>query len=253
MYAIPVPCKFEVPGMENAWHITFEPDGKTLYYVTVDYTKKMEVIKYSVFRNGKWSVPKFAEFSGKYRIETPRVSPDGMKFFFTYATPGQENIYVMNKTSNGWSEPIDLGSPINTPAFEGCPSVALNGNLYFFSSRDGNFRIYCSRFVDGSYSEPVALDMNNNKDGIGEFFIAPDESYLLYDISTAPDSCQLYISFNRNGSWSIPQNLGKEINFSNFQKRPCVSPDGNYLFYTGKEGQYQVDFNSLIDSLKTSL
>lgn len=246
---ITVPRKFPVPGMDNSWHITFEPDGRTFYFVTIDYVKKMEVVKYSRFQNGEWSLPELAEFSGKHRIETPHVSPDGSKFFFTYAVPGQENIYVMNKTSSGWSEPRDLGSPVNSSGFEGCPSTALNGNLYFFSSRNGSFRVYRSKFVDGSYTEPEELDRNINRDGIGEFYIAPDESYLLFDISTPPDSCQLHISFNRNGSWSVPQNLGKRINISNFQKRPCVSPDGKYLFYTGKGGEYQVDFKPLLDSI----
>jgi len=247
---ISIPKKFEIPGMGNVWHITFEPDGKTLYFVTIDNIRKMEIVKYSRFENNQWSIPQLADFSGQYRIETPHVSPNGTKLFFTYAVSGHEDIYVMEKSGKGWSMARSLGTPVNSSEFDSSPSTTLSGNLYFLSFRSGRAAIYLSRFIDGVYAKPELLDDNINRYNVGEIYVAPDESYLLFDIYTPPDNSQLHISFNNNGSWSVPQNLGSVINFTNFQKRPCVSPDGNYLFYTANNGIFQVDFKPVLDSLK---
>ena len=42
----------------------------------------------------------------------------------------------------------------------------------------------------------------------------------------------LYITFNSDGEWSIPQNMGKEINKTGNEFCPMVDPDGKYFFFT---------------------
>ena len=256
---MPIPKKFEIPGIRSAWHITFTPDGNTFYFVTGD---SMEVIYSSHFQDGKWSVPKETEFSGKYRIETPSISPDGKKFFFAKAIvengQGTDDIYVMNKTESGWSEPTSIGSPVNGPRFDAGPSSSANGNLYFFSTRDGRLQLYCSKFIDGKYSNPEALDYNINKYTPLEPFVARDESFILFGLQQGNNN-NLHVSFFENGSWTKPKNLGPKINFNEYQGRPCISPDGNYLFYTSGSSrdwimsQYQVDIKPLLDSLRNDL
>ena len=42
----------------------------------------------------------------------------------------------------------------------------------------------------------------------------------------------LYLSYNRNGTWTKPGNLGDKINTNGNEYSPTISPDGKYFFWT---------------------
>jgi hypothetical protein len=250
---ISIPARFEIPGTADAWHITFMPDGKTFYFVASG--NNMEIIKYCNYEDGAWTSAQLAPFSGQYRTETPNISPDGTKFFFTYATDIGD-IYVMNKTETGWGEPASIGAPVNTSNFfEAAVTTAENGNLYLFSNREGDFKLFCSKLIDGSYSIPRKLNYAINRYDIGEPFVSNDDSFLLFPIGGFNNGeffSNLYISFKKNDTvWSAPKNLGPIVNSTPYQGRPCISPDGNYLFFT-RDWIYQVDWKPIFDSVKNS-
>lgn len=46
----------------------------------------------------------------------------------------------------------------------------------------------------------------------------------------------LYISYNRDGVWTKPANLGDKINSSGNEYSPTISPDGKYFFWTSTRG-----------------
>jgi len=46
----------------------------------------------------------------------------------------------------------------------------------------------------------------------------------------------LYISYNREGVWTKPANLGDKINSSGNEYSPTISPDGKYFFWTSTRG-----------------
>jgi hypothetical protein len=86
------------------------------------------------------------------------LAPDGRSFYFSSTRPldsvGREleysNIWVVNWTNSGWgeadfyiafrqedgswSEPVNMGEPINSPADENRPFVTLDGRYFFFTS-----------------------------------------------------------------------------------------------------------------------
>ena len=45
----------------------------------------------------------------------------------------------------------------------------------------------------------------------------------------------LYITFNQEGQWSVPQRMSDEINVTGREFCPIVSPDGKYFFYTSNQ------------------
>ncbi|MCK5148630.1 PD40 domain-containing protein [bacterium] len=95
--------------------------------------------------------------------------------------------------------------------------------------------IYVSRFNDEQYSKPEMVSVVLNEHGAAHAYIAPDESYLIFDSDYAQDclgELDLYISFqDRDGSWMRPQNMGEKINTLHDERRPFVSFDGKYLFF----------------------
>jgi Tol biopolymer transport system component len=225
----------------------FTPDGKTLYFTKRTPRPMLWFILVSHFRNGKWSTPEIAEFSGQYSDFDPIISPDGTKLYFCSNRPvnGQSrqdfDIWVVEKTSTGWGAPRHLAAPINTNAQEYYPSVATDGTLYFSSTREGGKGrgdIWRARLIDGKYSDPENVgEAINSQYFEGDPFIAPDESYLVFVSYGRPDGLgdgDLYLSFRQNGAWTKAINIGSGINSSALDFCPIVSPDGKYLFFTSE-------------------
>jgi len=92
--------------------------------------------------------------------------------------------FIARKPSGEWSDPVNMGPVINSDDSENYPSVAANGNLYFFSRRNegiGLYDIYVSKFVGGQYQAPQFLaDSVNSEKNDWDSFIAPDESYIIF-------------------------------------------------------------------------
>ncbi len=68
----------------------FTPDGKTVYFYRGG-SALGRVILVSHLRNGKWSAPVIAPFSGQWRDIEPAMAPDGSYMIFASnrpATPG---------------------------------------------------------------------------------------------------------------------------------------------------------------------
>jgi len=72
----------------------------------------------------------------------------------------------------------------------------------------------------------------------GHPWVAPDESYMVFDMYAFAEGVQtskLFISFRQeNGSWSNPVELGKDINATGTELLAKVSSDGKFLFFQRK-------------------
>jgi hypothetical protein len=72
----------------------------------------------------------------------PNLRRDGLEIFFFSNRPGADgnDIYsaTRSSTSDPWSEPVNLGPDVNSPAAETRPSLSWDGTtLYFGSNRPG--------------------------------------------------------------------------------------------------------------------
>jgi Tol biopolymer transport system component len=226
-------------------HPTFTPDGNTVYFLKNSPTFSFWTIVVSQFRNGKWTVPKVAPFSGRYRDADPFITPDGSKFYFISDRPvagrssADLDIYVMERVADHWGEPKNLGLPVNSTGNEWYPTIAADGTIYFGSDRPGGkgmTDLYRCRYVNGTYHEAENLgEVINTKFNEFEPYIAPDQSYLIFMAGGRSDSLggfDLYISFNRNGTWTKPVNLGSKINSPANEFSPSVSMDGKFFFWS---------------------
>jgi len=226
-------------------HPAFTPDGSTLYFVRSTPDFDLWTILISHFEKGKWRSPEIAPFSGQYSDADPFITSDGTRFYFISNRPvvGRSNpdldIWMMEKTATGWSEPKNVGAPINSSGSEWYPTIAANGTIYFGSDREGGkgrTDIYRSRLVNGKYIAAENLgDVINTQFNEYEPLIAADESFLIFMAGGRADGrggFDLYISYNRNGGWTKPVNLGDTINSSANEYSPTISPDGKYFFWT---------------------
>lgn len=65
------------------------------------------------------------------------LSPDGRTLVFGRDDPeglGLGDVFVSRRTGDGWSEPRNLGAPINSSAFDLAPRFSPDGRRLYFSS-----------------------------------------------------------------------------------------------------------------------
>ncbi len=172
------------------------------------------------------------------RVGQPYVSPDGKMMHL--------GSRFMTRTEAGWSE-IESHSG----AFEDFRIMRMTSSLsgtYFFDEvgmPGGDGRIRYSRLVDGTREEPqLVSDAVNTGEMLAHPFIAPDESYLLWDgrKDGGYGSSDIYISFRQpGGDWGEAINLGEAINTAAWEASASVTPDGKYLFFHRTVSEGNVD------------
>ncbi len=190
--------------------------------------------------------------TSKYNEGAQSISADGRYLFFTGCNRpdglGRCDIYVSHKRGTEWSEPFNLGAPINTTFWESQPAISPDGNtLYFVSNRPGGlggYDIWKSTLkTDGFWSTPKNLgpEINTPYDEHTPF-IHPDGKTLYFSSDGWPGmgNKDIFISrIDEDGKWSKPENLGYPINTFNEETGLIVSPDGTFgLFSSNLKGGF---------------
>jgi len=223
------------------------PDGKEIYFTIASPRNDFQTIVFcKQLKNGQWTKPEVVSFAGLYSDLEPAFSTDGKTLYFASNRPvnGTEpkdfDIWLTVRESNGWSEPVNLGTPVNTKDDEFLPSITKTGNLYFTASYKGQGRgredIYRAEWKGDQYQTPQPLDSAINSK-VDEFnaFVSPDEDYILFTSYGRGDDSgggDLYMSVkDRSGKWEGAKCL-TELNSKYLEYCPYVSPDGKILFLT---------------------
>lgn len=212
----------------------FTPDMKAFYFIRRgEQNKKSAFYEYKYNEiNGIWEK---SEVASPW-IGRPVISPDG------------ETMHLgdryLKRTETGWSKLQSLEPPTvsNDSMYIMRLSSSVNGTFYFdtYKENDLTFPIRYSRFIDGKHEEPIALPKTiNTGTFLSHPFIAPDESYLLFDAKREDGfgDSDIYISFKqKDGTWGNAINLGDKINTGAWEASASITPDGKYLFFSRNVG-----------------
>jgi len=212
----------------------FTPDMKAFYFIRRgEENKKSAFYEYKYNdTNGKWDK---SEIASPW-IGRPVISPDGQTMHL-----GDR---YLKRTEAGWSELQKLEPPTvsNDSMYIMRLSSSSNGTYYFdtYKENDSTFPIRYSRLIDGKHEEPKALPKAiNTGTFLSHPFIAPDESYLLFDAKREDGfgESDIYISFKqKDGTWGNGINLGDKINTNAWEASASITPDGKYLFFSRNVG-----------------
>lgn len=252
--------------------ITFTPKMDELYFTRRKLGENNKIYTMQLV-DGKWSNPEPAFFTASEGWDfEPHISPKGDKLFFGSTRPLSDSLksnglhqWYSKKTQNGWNNPIPLEPPFMDKSIIMYLTSSENGNLYFTTGEKGDkpedWVIYNSIKKDGHYAsiDRMGTEINATGKWVAHSFIAPDESYMIYDFKSDSGygESDLYISFNQNGTWTKPYNLGPKINTDETEMAASVSPDGKYLFFhrggndTGNI--YWVDFKTVMENIKKNI
>lgn len=216
------------PGMvtTDGWEVSgvFTPDLKEFYFIRNNAeTKKQELVVFQN-KNNQWQ-----ESIVSPRKGTPFISPDGKTMHL-----GRR--YKERTQTGDWSELKKLDS-----SFQEIQIMRLTTSskgTYVFDEigmPNGDGVIRYSQLIDGKREEPKAFGKQINTGKMNAHpFIAPDESYLIWDgeRDSGYGDSDIYISFKQqDGSWGEAINMGNKINTSGWEAVACVTPDGKYLFF----------------------
>jgi Tol biopolymer transport system component len=241
-----------VAGATSDSTITFSPDGKVAYFGRSQ--DGHNYIMRTVFRDGRWSSPAIASFSGTWLDLEPSMAPDGSYLLFTSNRPdkgatrpidgfyyGKEqiakggNIWRVDRVTNGWSEPYRLPSTVNASTSIYEPAAARSGAIYFqqIDAASGQFRLRVSRPRAGGFAPSETINLGDDAHSDMDPAIAPDESYMIFSSDRSSDKRpRLYISYRAGKTWAAPVLLADNVNACGRLGDPRLSQDGKRLYFT---------------------
>ena len=259
------------PGVNSADYEYFPSitaDGSTFVF-TRNYRMKGTAAQEDFFMSKKnkdvWqaAVP-LNEINSSGNEGAPSISSDGNYMFYAscaglygdYGDPSRKgygscDIFFTQKNNGKWTNPVNVGPPINSSNWETQPSFSSDGKtLYFIRgmvSREGvkNQDIYVSQVEDnGKFSVPVRLGNNINTPGREEsVYIHPDNQTLYFTSDGHTETMgglDIYMSKKQaDGSWGPAINLGYPINTWNDENSLLVGPSGQVAYFASdREGGY---------------
>lgn len=138
----------------------------------------------------------------------PVLSVDMNTLIYTRTIPDdrnvdgmQEDFYASFKDGDNWRKSFNIGSPLNTEVNEGGHALTPDGQAMFFT--------ICDQY--GFYG----------KGRVGH------------------GSCDIFVTFLKDGKWSSPKNLGPKVNDRKHDAQPSMSSDGRTLYFSStRSGGY---------------
>ncbi|HZV13341.1 MAG TPA: flagellar motor protein MotB, partial [Candidatus Kapabacteria bacterium] len=124
----------------------------------------------------------------EYWESQPAISADGKTLYFVSNRPGGlggTDIWYTTKDANdNWTEPKNIGPPINTPDNEVSPFIAADGVTLYFASDGhgglGGLDFFTSEKTDNGWTQPVNLGAPINTPDNEEFITVPASGDILY-------------------------------------------------------------------------
>lgn len=236
----------------------FSADGKEFYYTRNNtwFSSKDASIQVYKFDSGKWVGPGlFVKM-----LYAPSFTKNDDTVYLIGG--GKGKVMQMHRTANGWSA-VDTVIRRSYGLYDFM--ITNSGNIYAASNVNGPANDFS--FYDVCMMKPLSsgdtsihtLGKPMNTPGFdGDFFVAPDESYILISAKEKPDyECEIFISYHKpDGTWTNPKSLGPEINNGGAHRwGEYVTPNNKYLFYSYGHGPedcalYWVRFDTLLQSLR---
>lgn len=146
--------------------------------------------------------------------------------------------------------PENMGPNVNSADDEYLPTLTADGyNLIFTRYQRQHMAedFYYSYMKDGQWTKARQMSRPlNSEENEGAGCISQDGRILYFTACGRKDGmgrCDLYISYRKEGGWSRPQNLGPVINTGGWESQPCLSIDGQTLYFVSdrKDGYGGMD------------
>lgn len=231
-------------GLEKSYDLYYEAKLNNLAYIeTLDTTLNKDIIIYPL-----------TNVNSEDDEYLPSLSNDGRYLLFTREVDKvQEDIFITERTKEGWGDANENPIRINTSRNEGMAKFEPhNRRVYFAGCQRSPDKIDCdiyeSEFKDGQLdSEKLADDKINSPSWDSQPSITCDGNILFFASTREGGiggSDIWFCTKDDTGNWSYPQNAGVNINTPGDEEAPFVAKDGMHLYFTSNyhPGQGEGDF-----------
>ncbi|MBL4745302.1 MAG: OmpA family protein [Flavobacteriaceae bacterium] len=191
----------EINSQFNESSTVISKDGQIMYF-TRNVSKRHEIQKFKLFKSHKkgetWEKAVQLPFTmANYLFAHPALSPEEDKLYFASNledSKGASDLYVVDILENNtYSEPVNLGSKINTFGRDTYPFIDKKGNLYYSTDGKpgkGGLDIFKATFSNtDTIVTTVSYGINSNQD---------DFSY-----TEALETGTVFFASNRNSKFDV--------------------------------------------------
>jgi outer membrane protein OmpA-like peptidoglycan-associated protein len=140
-------------------------------------------------------------------------------------------------------KPVNLGPSVNSTMDEYWPSLSADGQTLVITrlvkSDHGSNKVQEDFFISHWQGNDWGVMMNagsplNTNDNEGAQALSGDGRYMVFTACNRSDGlgrCDLYYTVREGDKWSVPRNMGKQINSPYRETQPSLSPDGRTLYF----------------------
>ncbi len=159
--------------------------------------------------------------------------PEGVTYYF-------EDIYISKKVNGKWSEPENMGAPINTEEHDATTAVAPDAqSMIIYKGDKGNGDLYECKLVGSTWSKPKALNKNINTKYHESSASYSNDGKTLYFVSAKPDGIgnhDIYVTKwdEQLKDWGEAKNVGPTINTKYNEEAVLIHPDGKTLYFSSQ-------------------
>jgi outer membrane protein OmpA-like peptidoglycan-associated protein len=196
----------------------------------------------------------FKTINSRYNEGSACLSKDGKKLYFARCnspdSQGNCDIFQADlKPDSVWGDVKNLGTLINTAAWDSHPSLSHSGDTLFFASdRIGGFGLsdiyYTVKDAKGNWkkAENMGPTLNTRGSEVSPFF--HHKFNVLYFSSDGQPlsfgNFDIYKSYRLDGTWGEPRNIGPLVNGPGSEYYFTIDSESSRLYYArSEEGDVQ--------------
>ncbi|MFN8358861.1 MAG: OmpA family protein [Candidatus Kapaibacterium sp.] len=190
----------------------------------------------------------------------PVLTPDGRRLYFDRkyhpfnigSTRDCDDIWYSDRQADGtWSEPVNIGAPLNTRGCDVLFSIspdgksALVGGVYADTPDGEKVPGFSVTTWNGSaWTKPVPIVIPNFYNTSGYFYasLSSDNAVLLFALARKDVLGELDLYFSLKdaaGKWTEPVSLGPTVNSIGMEVSPFLALDGKTLYFSSsRKGGY---------------
>ncbi|MCX6216085.1 OmpA family protein [Spirosoma sp.] len=224
----PVSLAASINTPENEGTASLSADGRTLVFTACQGRKGFGSCDLYVSRKtgNDWSSPDNLgpAINTRYYESQPALSADGRQLYFVSDRPGgkgRRDIWRSALGTDGnWTEPVNLGEPVNTSGNEASPFLHANGQSLFFASEGhiglGGYDLFVADNGPAGWSTPANLGYPiNTSEDQASLFVTANGTRAYYSFEEQKDGIS---QKSRLYTFDLPESLRERVRPVSFLK-----------------------------------
>lgn len=210
---------------------SLSPDGSRLYFSSnrPGGYGKMDIWAIDWLPEGKWSepFPLDSTINSPANEKTPFIHYDHQSLYFTSDRPesfGSSDLFLSRKEKHQWTQPLNLGWPINSPDEEGT----------IYVSRDGTTAYMGKKLADSNHYDLVQFTLDASVAALpstyfyGEVVDAKTHVGIPGYVVVLDDSGDTLARFSASANGNFMLTLSQDRSYQFFIEHP------DYVYYSGR-------------------